>query len=96
MKVTPIRDQILVKRNNPVEMSPGGLVLPASAQSKNNEAIVVACGRGKVTDSGKLIETTVKVDDTVLLNSWENGTEVVVEGVEHLLVSEDSILAILG
>jgi chaperonin GroES len=83
-----------VKRIEADAVSAGGIVLPDSAKEKPQEALVISVGTGGRDDSGKLIEFTVKVNDKVLISKY-GGTEVKVNGEEHLIISESDILGIV-
>ena len=94
-KLRPLHDRILVERHKADEKTPGGIIIPDSAQEKATEATVVAVGSGKVLTDGSVLAPTVKVGDTVLLVSRYRGTEVEVEGKMLLVVrEEDDLLAV--
>ncbi|MFQ5441325.1 MAG: co-chaperone GroES [Thermodesulfobacteriota bacterium] len=95
MKIKPLRDRVLVKRLEEEEKTKGGIIIPESAKEAPAEGKVVAVGPGKKDDSGKLIPTEVKTGDRVLFSKYA-GTEVKIEGVEHLIMNEDDILGIVG
>jgi len=95
MKVVPLNDRILIKRTKEEEVTKGGIVIPDTAKEKPIEGKVVAVGKGKRTEEGKLRAPEVKAGDRVLFGKY-SGTEVEVDGEEHLIVREDDILAILG
>ncbi len=94
MKIRPLQDRILVKRIQAEEKSKGGIIIPDSAQEKPQEARVVAVGKGKVDDEGKVHPLDVKTGDRVLFGKY-SGTEVTLEGEEHLIIREDDVLGIL-
>ena len=94
MKMRPLHDRILVKRVEEENKTKGGIIIPDTAKEKPQEGKVVAVGRGKVTDDGKLQPLDVKKGDRVLFNKY-SGSEVNVEGEEHLIIREDDVLAIL-
>ena len=94
MKIKPIHDRILVKRLEEEEKTKGGIIIPDSAKEKPIEGEVIAVGAGKVGDDGKRISLDVKVGDRVLYSKY-GGTEVKIEGVEHLILREDDILGII-
>ena len=94
MKIKPLGDRILVKRIEEEEKSKGGIIIPDTAKEKPQEGVVVSVGKGKVADDGKLIEMEVKEGDKVLFGKY-SGTEVKLDGVEHLIMREDDILGIL-
>jgi len=93
-KIQPLGQRVLVKRIDSDEKSSGGLYIPDTAKEKPQEAKVVALGTGGKDEDGKAIEFTVKVGDTVLISKY-GGTEVKLDGEEHLLVSESDILGII-
>jgi chaperonin GroES len=94
MNFTPLNDRILVKRTDSLEMSAGGIIIPDTAKEKPQEGKVIAVGNGKLLDDGKLHPLDVKKGDRVLFSKY-GGTEVQVEGEEHLIVREDDILGII-
>jgi chaperonin GroES len=94
MKIIPLNDRVLVKRTEEVQMTKGGIYIPDTAKEKPIEGMVVAVGSGKVSDSGERVALTVKAGDRVLFGKYA-GTEIKVEGEEHLMMREDDILAIL-
>ena len=94
MKIRPLNDKILVKRLDAEEKTKGGIVLPDNAKEKPKEGKVIAVGNGKLLDSGERAKPQVNVGDKVIFNSYA-GTEVKVEGVEHLIMNEDDLLAIV-
>jgi co-chaperonin GroES (HSP10) len=94
MKIRPLGDRILVKREEASETVRGGIIIPDSAKEKPQEAKVVAVGKGKVDDSGKLVPMEVKKGDRILLGKYA-GTEVKIDDVEHIIVREDDVLAII-
>ncbi|HKZ46491.1 MAG TPA: co-chaperone GroES, partial [Thermodesulfobacteriota bacterium] len=83
MKIKPLHDRILVKRLEEEEKTKGGIIIPDSAKEKPMEGEIIAVGAGKVGDDGKRISLDVKVGDRVLYSKY-GGTEVKIEGVEHL------------
>jgi chaperonin GroES len=93
MKIRPLQDRILVKRIDEESKTKGGIIIPDTAKEKPQEGKVVAVGKGKVTDDGKLQPLDVKKGDRVLFNKY-SGTEVNVEGEEHLIIREEDVLAI--
>ena len=95
MKVRPLADRVVVKRLESEEKSKGGIIIPDSAKEKPIEGRVVAVGNGKVQKNGKVRPLDVKEGDRVLIGKYA-GTEVKVDGVEHVILSEDEILAVLG
>ncbi len=94
MAVVPLNDKILVKRLEAEEKTAGGIVLPDTAKEKPRQGKVISLGAGKRLDSGKLAPFQVKVGDRVLFTSYA-GTEVTVDNGEHLIMTEDDILAVI-
>ncbi len=92
--IRPLGDRILIKRIEAENKTSGGILIPDNAKEKPAEGAVIAVGNGKTLDDGKVAKLTVKAGDTVLFGKW-SGTEVKLEGVEHVLLKEDEILAIL-
>jgi len=95
MKIRPLHDRILVKRQEEKEMKKGGIIIPDSAKEKPQEGKVIAVGNGKVTDEGKKISLDVKTGDRILFGKY-SGSEVKVDDKEYLILREDDILAVLG
>jgi chaperonin GroES len=94
MKIRPLGDRILVKRVKEEEKSKGGIIIPDTAKEKPQEGKVVAVGKGKMTEAGKLVTPEVKAGDTILFGKY-SGSEVMVEGVEHLIMREDDVMGVL-
>ena len=94
MNVRPLQDRIIVQRLDEEETTKGGIIIPDSAKEKPLEGKVVAVGRGKVTDDGKLRELEVKKGDRILFGKY-SGTEIKFEGEDHLILREDDVLGIL-
>ena len=94
MKVKPLQDRILIKRVEEEAKTKGGIIIPDSAKEKPQEGLVVAVGPGKVTDNGTRVTPGVKAGDRILFGKY-SGTDIKVDGVEHLILREDDILAIL-
>ncbi|MBI3753306.1 MAG: co-chaperone GroES [Deltaproteobacteria bacterium] len=94
MKIKPLHDRILVKRLEEEEKTKGGIIIPDAAKEKPIEGEVVAVGDGKIGEDGKKIPLTVKAGDRVLYSKY-GGTEVKIEGEEHLIMREDDILGII-
>ena len=93
-KIRPLGDRILVKRIKEEEKTKGGIIIPDTAKEKPQEGKVVAVGRGKRTDEGKVIPLDVKAGDKVLFSKY-GGSEVKVEGDDLLILREDDILGVL-
>ena len=94
MKIRPLNDRILIKRVEEEEKTKGGIIIPDSAKEKPAEGIVVAVGNGKRNDKGERIALEVKAGDRVLFSKY-GGTDVKLEGEDHLIMREDDILAIV-
>ena len=94
MKVRPLQDRIIVKRIDEEEVSRGGIIIPDSAKEKPQEGKVTAVGKGKVGEDGKLQPLDVKKGDKVLFSKYA-GTEINIEGVEHLIIREDDVLGVV-
>ena len=93
MKIRPLQDRILVKRIEEEEITKGGIIIPDSAKEKPSEGKVVACGNGKVRDDGTVQQLDVKRGDKVLFSKYA-GTEVNIDGEEHLIIREDDVLGV--
>jgi chaperonin GroES len=94
MKMRPLHDRLLVKRVEGEAKSKGGIIIPDTAKEKPQEGKVIAVGNGRVTDDGKVVPLEVKKGDRVLFGKY-SGSEVTIEGEEHLIIREEDVLAIL-
>jgi chaperonin GroES len=94
MKVRPLQDRILVKRVEEETKTKGGIYIPDTAKEKPQEGLVVAVGPGKVSDSGKRVAPDVKEGDRVLFGKY-SGTDIKIEGEEHLILREDDVVAVI-
>jgi chaperonin GroES len=94
MKFRPLQDRILIKRVDGEEKTAGGIIIPNSAQEKPQEGLVVAIGNGKRLDDGTLIEVDLKKGDRILFGKY-SGSEVSIDGEEHLILREDEILGVM-
>ena len=94
MKIRPLQDRVIVKRLEEEEKTEGGIIIPDTAKEKPMEGKVVAVGKGKVLEGGKVFPLDVKVGDRVLFGKYA-GTEVKLEGEEHLIMREEDILGII-
>ena len=94
MKIRPLQDRILVKRIDEEATTTGGIIIPDTAKEKPQEGEVVAVGKGKIGDDGKLQKLDVKKGDRVLFGQYA-GTEVTLGGTEHVIVREDDVLGIV-
>jgi chaperonin GroES len=94
MKIRPLQDRIIVKRTEEEEKTAGGIIIPDTAKEKPQEGKVVAVGKGKVGEEGKVQPLDVKPGDTVLFGKYA-GTEIKIEGEEHLIMREDDLLGVV-
>jgi chaperonin GroES len=94
VKIRPLQDRIIVKRIEEEEKSKGGIIIPDTAKEKPQEGKVVAVGKGKVNDDGKITPLDVKVNDRVLFGKY-SGSEINIDGVEHLIMREDDVLGVI-
>ena len=94
MKVRPLGSKVLVKRDKAPETTEGGIIIPDTANEKPLEGVVVAVGKGRVLENGKTQKLTVKKGDVVFFGPY-SGTELSLEGDDHLIVDESEIIAII-
>lgn len=94
VKFIPLEDRLLVKRADPEDKTPGGIIIPENAKDKPNEATVVAAGPGRMTETGARAEPHVKKGDRVMFGKY-NGTEIEIEGEEYVVLREGDILGII-
>ncbi|MFH1241466.1 MAG: co-chaperone GroES [Pseudomonadota bacterium] len=94
MKVRPLHDRVIVKRVKEEEKTKGGIIIPDTAKEKPVEGKVIAVGDGKVQEDGKKLPLEVKAGDRVLFGKYA-GTEIQIDGEEHLIMREDDIIAIV-
>ena len=94
MKIRPLQDRIIVKRIEEEEKTKGGIIIPDTAKEKPMEGEVIAAGTGKFLENGKKQPLEVKAGDRVLFGKYA-GTEVKIDGIEHLIMKEDDILGII-
>ena len=94
MKIRPLQDRVIVKRVEEEGKTKGGIIIPDTAKEKPMEGLVISVGKGKTADDGKLIKLDVKAGDRILFGKY-SGTEVKINGVEHLIMREDDILGII-
>ena len=94
MKIRPLQDRVIVKRVEEEEKTKGGIIIPDSAKEKPIEGKVIAVGNGKVQEDGKVRPLDVKAGDTVLFSKYA-GTEIKIDGVEHLIMREEDILGVI-
>ena len=94
MKIRPLQDRILVTRIDEEEKTKGGIIIPESAKEKPMEGKIVAVGKGKVLEDGKVLPLDVKVGDKILFAKYA-GTDIKIEGEEHLIMREEEVLGII-
>jgi chaperonin GroES len=94
LKIRPLQDRILVQRVDEEEKTKGGIIIPDTAKEKPQEGKVIAVGKGKVLEDGKLRALDVKKGDRILFSKY-SGTEIQIEGEEHLIIREDDVLGVI-
>ncbi len=94
MKIRPLQDRVIVKRIEEEEQTKGGIIIPDTAKEKPQEGKVIAVGKGKTADDGKLVKLDVKVGDKILFGKY-SGSEIKLNGDEHLIMREDDILGVV-
>jgi len=94
MKIRPLNDRVLVVRVDEEQKTAGGIIIPDTAKEKPQEGKIIAAGPGKIGDDGKRTPLNVKKGDKVLFSKYA-GTEIKVDGVEHIFMKEDDILGVL-
>jgi len=94
MNLRPLQDRIIVKRLEEETMTAGGLYIPDTAKEKPQKGEIIAVGKGKVTEDGKVLPIDVKVGDKVLFGKYA-GTEIKIDGVDYLIMREDDILGVI-
>jgi len=94
MKIKPLQDRVIVKRQEEEEATKGGIIIPDTAKEKPAEGVIVAVGNGKISEDGKRQSLDVKEGDKVLFGKYA-GTEIKIDGEEHLIMREDDIIAIV-
>lgn len=94
MKIRPLQDRVIVKRIEEEEKTKGGIIIPDTAKEKPMEGKVIAVGKGKVLEDGKIHPLDVRAGDRVLFGKYA-GTEVKIDGEEHLIMREDDILGVI-
>ena len=94
MKVTPLHDRIVVSRIEAEVKTKGGIIIPDTAKEKPQEGRILAVGPGKRDKDGNLIPLEVKAGDRVLFTKWA-GTEIKIDGQEHMIMKEDDILGVI-
>lgn len=94
MKIRPLQDRILVKRLESETKTAGGIIIPDNAKEKPQEGEIIAVGNGKVLENGSTQKPDVKVGDKVLFSKYA-GSEVKIDGNEHLILREDDLLGVI-
>lgn len=94
MNIRPLHDRVIVKRVEEERVSTGGIVIPDSATEKPVQGEIIACGKGKITDSGDVRPLDIKVGDRVLFGKY-SGTEVKIEGEDLLVMREEDVMAVI-
>jgi len=94
MKIRPIHNRVLVQRDPPTETTKGGIIIPDNAKEKITKGTVIAIGPGKATDSGRFVETTLKVGDRIIFGKY-SGSEFEEHGDTRLFMPEDEILGVI-
>ncbi len=94
MKIRPLQDRVIVKRIEEEEKSKGGIIIPDTAKEKPQEGRVVAVGKGKLDENGKITPMDVKANDRVLFGKYA-GTEINIDDEEHLIMREEDILGVV-
>lgn len=95
MKIRPLQDRVVIRRNEEESTSTGGIVLPGAAAEKPNQGEVIAVGEGLTLNNGEIHSLTVKVGDTVLFGAYAGSNTVKVDGEELLIMSEGEIYGVL-
>ena len=94
MKIRPLHDRLIVKRLTEENKTKGGIIIPDSAKEKPLEAKVVSVGNGKILEDGKVRPMDIKSGDTILFSKY-SGTEIKIEGDEHLILREEDVLGVI-
>ena len=95
MKIRPLQDRVIVRRlEDAVEKTKGGIIIPDTAKEKPQQGKVIAVGKGKKNDDGKVTPLDVKTGDTILFGKY-SGSEIKIDGEEHLMMREDDILGVI-
>ena len=94
MKIRPLHDRVIVKREDEERKSPGGIVIPDTAAEKPIRGKIMAVGKGKILENGSVRKLEVKAGDKALFGKYA-GTEVKIDGEEHLILREDDLLAVI-
>ena len=95
MKIRPLQDRVIVQRMDEEDTTKGGIIIPDTAKEKPQEGKVIAVGKGKVGDDGKVIPLDVKAGDKILFGKY-SGTDIKIDGEEYMILREDEVLAVMG
>ena len=95
MRLRPLHDRVIVKRIEEKEKTSGGIIIPDTAKEKPQQGKVIAVGKGKILENGKVMPPTVKEGDRILFGKY-SGTEVKIEGDDYLIMREDDVLGVIG
>jgi len=94
MKIRPLYDRVLIKRVEEETKTKGGIIIPDTAKEKPQEGEVVAVGEGRILENGKVSSLDVKKGDRILFGKY-SGTEIKLDGIEHLIIKEEDILGVI-
>jgi len=94
MNIRPLHDRVIVERVEEETRTAGGLIIPDSAKEKPQQGKVIAVGKGKITEDGKVLPLDVKVGDRVLFGKYA-GSEVKIDGKEYMMMREDDVLGVI-
>ncbi len=94
MKVRPLHDRIIVQRIDEGEQKVGGIIIPDTAKEKPQQGKIIAAGKGKVKDDGKVVPMDVKAGDLILFGKY-SGTEIKLDGEEYLIMREEEVLGVI-
>jgi len=94
MKIRPLQDRVIVRRIEEEEKTKGGIIIPDTAKEKPQEGKVIAVGKGRVLDDGNVRDLAVRKGDKILFSKYA-GSEIKLDGEEHIIIREDDVLAIL-
>jgi chaperonin GroES len=94
MKIRPLQDRVIIRRIQEEEKTKGGIIIPDTAKEKPQEGKVVAVGKGKLSDDGRVLPLSVKAGDKILFGKY-SGTEIKLNGDEYLIMREDDILGVV-
>ncbi len=95
MKIRPLQDRILLRPSEGEEKTAGGIIIPDTAKEKPQQGVVIAAGKGKVGDDGRVTPLDVKVGDKVLYGKY-SGNEITLDGEKHVILREEDLLAVLS